>query len=90
MYRWFLLLAVLFAAALGLAIGVLNPAPVTLDLALLQRELPLGGLVLIVFAVGTVCGLLLYWLMFDLPARARRRAEARKERAATGTPVSND
>jgi len=90
MYRWFLLLAVLLAAALGLAIGVLNPTPVVLDIALLQQELPLGGLVLIVFALGTVCGLFLFWLMFDLPARARRRADARKKRTATGTPVSND
>lgn len=90
MYRWFLLLAVLLAAGLGLAIGVLNPAPVALDLGLVQPTLPLGGLVLVVFAAGTVCGLLLFWLMFDLPARVRRRAAGRGKDRATGLPVRDD
>ncbi len=90
MFRWLLLLAVLTAGALGLAIGVLNPAPVVLDLAFIQPRLPLGGLVLIIFAIGTLFGLLLYWLMFDLPARLRRRTTARTKLSATGTPVSND
>ncbi|NDY95406.1 LapA family protein [Wenzhouxiangella limi] len=90
MYRWLLLLAVLVAALLGLAIGVLNPDPVALDLGLVQPSLPLGGLVLIVFAAGTVCGLLLFWLMFDLPARVRRRAAGRGKGNATGLPVQND
>ncbi|MEE4639401.1 MAG: hypothetical protein V2J42_11755 [Wenzhouxiangella sp.] len=90
MYRWLLLLAVLLAAGLGLVIGVLNPVSVTLDLALFSPSLPLGGLVLLVFASGTVFGLLLFWLMFDLPARVRRRAAGRGKSVATGAPVRDD
>lgn len=90
MYRWFLLLAVLLAAGLGLAIGVLNPTPVVLDLGLVQPALPLGGLVLVVFAAGAVCGLLLFWLMFDLPARVRRRTAGRGKDRATGLPVRDE
>jgi uncharacterized membrane protein YciS (DUF1049 family) len=90
MFRWLLLLAVLIAGAVGLAVGVLNPSSVVLDLAFFQPELPLGGLVLLVFAVGTLCGLLLYWVMFDLPARLKRRTTARTKPTTTGTPVTND
>lgn len=90
MFRWLLLIAVLIAGAVGLAVGVLNPSSVVLDLAFIQPELPLGGLVLSVFAVGTLCGLLLFWLMFDLPARLKRRTMARTRPATTGSPVSND
>ncbi len=90
MYRWLLLLAIVLAAGLGLAIGVLNPDPVALDLGLIEPALPLGGLVLIVFAAGTVCGLLLFWLMFDLPARVRRRAAGRGKGKAAGLPVRDD
>ena len=90
MYRWLLLLAVVLAAGVGLAVGVLNPAPVTLDLGLARPALPLGGLVLLIFAAGTLCGLLLYWLMFDLPARLRRRSALRSKGKETGLPVQND
>ncbi|MFP4207757.1 MAG: hypothetical protein ACLFSC_03800 [Wenzhouxiangella sp.] len=90
MYRWLLLLAVLLAAAVGLAIGVLNPDPVELDLMLAAPMLPLGGLVLLVFAAGLLCGLLIFWLMFDLPARLRRRGIDRGKGTTTGLPVRDD
>lgn len=90
MFRWILLLSTLLAAGLGLAIGVLNPDPVQLDLGLLEPELPLGGLVLTVFAFGVIAGLFLFWLMFDLPTRIRRRAANRKQGKATGLPARND
>ena len=90
MFRWLLLFAVLAASIFGLVVGVLNPSSVVLDLAVIQPQLPLGGLVLIVFSAGVICGLFLFWLMFDLPARLRRRTLAQTKNSSTGTPVSND
>lgn len=89
MYRWVLLLSVLVAAGLGLVVGVLNPDPVSLDLALVEPELPLGGLVLSVFALGVVLGLLVFWLMFDLPARLRGKTRQSKKDQKAGLPVRN-
>ncbi len=89
MYRWFLLIAVLIAAGAGLAIGVLNPQPVVLDLAAIAPELPLGGLVLLVFAAGVVIGLLLFWVLFDLPARLHRRVSRQKGSSGSGLPTRN-
>lgn len=89
MYRWLLLFAVLIAALAGLAIGVLNPDPVALQLAVFAPELPLGGLVLLVFASGVIAGLLLYWMLFDLPARIRRRAGGRGQ-SGSALPNPND
>ncbi len=80
----------LLAAALGLVVGVLNPDPVALDLALVEPELPLGGLVLTVFALGVVAGLLVFWVMFDLPARLSRRGRERRKDKAAGLPARND
>jgi uncharacterized integral membrane protein len=73
MYRWLLLVAVLVAALCGLAIGVLNPHPVTLELSGFAPTLPLGALVLLAFGSGVMVGLILFWILFDLPARFRRR-----------------
>ncbi|MGY6554900.1 MAG: hypothetical protein ACXIUM_10300 [Wenzhouxiangella sp.] len=73
MYRWFLILAVFLAAAAGLLIGVLNPDPVTLELAIFAPTLPKGALVVAVFGAGVLAGLLLFWLLFALPARWQRR-----------------
>lgn len=89
MYRWLLLLAVLIAALGGLAIGVLNPEPVVLELAVFAPALPLGGLVMLVFAAGVVAGMLIFWLLFDLPARIRRRAAGRQD-SRSGLPTTND
>lgn len=86
MYRWFLLLAVLVSAALGLLVGVLNPDPVIIDLALVAPQLPLGGLILLVFAIGVIVGLLLFWILFDLPARVRRRTRQSKS-SGSGLPA---
>lgn len=72
LFRWILLLAVFVAAMLGLLVGVLNPEPVTLDLAIWTPSLPLGAMLLLVFGTGILIGLLLFWLLFALPARLRR------------------
>lgn len=75
MYRWFLILAVFLAAAAGLLIGVLNPDPVTLELAIFEPTLPMGALVVAVFGIGVVAGMLVFWLLFALPARWRKRQQ---------------
>lgn len=73
MYRWFLIVAVFLAAVAGLLIGVLNPDPIVLRLALFEPSLPLGALVLLIFALGVLVGMLLFWLLFALPAQLRRQ-----------------
>lgn len=81
MFRWIALIVCLIAAALGLAVGVMNPEPVSLTLATLELELALGSLVVVIFIAGLATGLVLFLLLFHLPARwtARRlHAEARR------------
>ena len=82
MYRWLLLIAVFIAALVGLAVGVLNPDPVTLELALITPTYPLGAMILVAFGVGVVIGLILFWLLFDLPARVRRRMHSKETQGA--------
>ncbi|NBD96395.1 MAG: DUF1049 domain-containing protein [Gammaproteobacteria bacterium] len=83
MFRWFLIVLVLLAAAAGLVVGVLNAEPVSLDLIALEVSLPLGGLVLLALALGVLVGLLMAWLLFFLPGRIRRSGESRKRRKGT-------
>jgi len=72
MFRWIVLVTCLFAVAIGLAIGVMNPEPVVVNLPGLTFSLPLGSLLMLVFALGLVCGLLVYLMLFHLPSRLRR------------------
>ncbi len=72
MYRWLLLLAVFLAALAGLMIGVLNPEPVTVQLAVVEPTMALGAMILLAFGIGVLAGLAVFWLLFDLPARFRR------------------
>ncbi len=88
MYRWLLLLAVFLAAVCGLIVGVLNPDPVTLELALIAPTYPLGALMLAAFGAGVIVGLVLFWLLFDLPARLRRRLKA-KDAQGSNLPSEN-
>lgn len=76
MYRWLLLVAVVLAALAGLMIGVLNPDPVTVQLAVLEPTMALGAMILVTFGIGVFAGLALFWLLFDLPARFRRQRRA--------------
>ncbi len=87
MFRWLLILLVLLAAVAGLALGVVNPEPVTLDLIAIQLSLPLGALVLAVLSLGILAGLILTWLLFILPARlrARSRSSSRNPRGVATT-----
>ncbi len=88
MYRWLLLIAVFVAALVGLAVGVLNPDPVTLELALIAPTYPLGAMLLIVFGIGVLIGLIVYWLLFDVPARFKRRTKT-KHRQGTNLPTGH-
>ena len=72
MFRWLLIFLVLIAAVAGLAVGVLNGEPVTLDLAVMDLTLPLGGLVLAALVLGLLAGLALAWILFILPGRLKR------------------
>lgn len=72
MFRWIVLITCVFAVAIGLAIGVMNPEPVVVNLPGLTFSLPLGSLLMLVFALGLVCGLLVYLMLFHLPSRLRR------------------
>ncbi len=72
MFRWIVLITCVLAVAIGLAIGVMNPDPVVVNLPGLTFSLPLGSLLMLVFALGLICGLLVYLMLFHLPSRLRR------------------
>lgn len=73
MFRWIVLIACLLAAAIGLAVGVMNPDPVDLRLPAFELSLPLGSLLVIVFSAGLAVGLLLFLVLFHLPSRFARK-----------------
>ncbi len=74
MFRWIVLIACVLAAAVGLAVGVMNPDPVRAAFPGLEIELALGSLLVIVFIVGVMIGSLLFLLFFHLPSRVRKRS----------------
>lgn len=85
MFRWLLIVLVLLAAIAGLALGVVNSEPVTLDLIATGISLPLGALVLATLTLGILTGLFLAWLLFILPGRlrARSRSSGRESRGTS-------
>jgi uncharacterized integral membrane protein len=82
MFRWAVLIVCLLAAVAGLSIGVLNPDSVAVVLPGWSFELPLGSLLMATFALGLICGLLLYLIFFRLPnrlSRGRQSSVTRKD-----------
>jgi len=75
MFRWIVLLGCLFGVAMGLVVGVMNPQPVDVFLPGLEFTIGLGGLMILMFAIGVAIGLLLFLLLFHLPWRVRRRGK---------------
>jgi len=73
----YILLAVA-AIVVGLIIGTLNSAPVSLDLLWIQFEIPLGLAILLGFSLGLVTGLSIIYLLRVLPLSL----QLRKARAA--------
>ena len=76
-----ILIALLFAA-LGVAIGALNPQRVTLDLGFTGLDAGLGVLVLAALLVGVLCG----GLMLALGVVVPLRRELKRERARDHAP----
>lgn len=74
MFRWIVLIACLLAAAVGLAVGVMNPELVDFSIPGNELSLPLGSLLVIFFVIGLVFGLLLFLFLFHLPSRLGRKA----------------
>lgn len=73
MYRVIALILALVAAVAGLLFGTLNPDPLPLDFLFTTVTVPSGAALLGAFAGGVICGLLIAWLLFWLPARLRRK-----------------
>ncbi len=71
MLRWFFALIVIFGAALGLLLGVLNADPVLLDLGLLRWEASLGAIVAAAVGLGMLIGLLAGAVLGRLGRRRR-------------------
>ncbi|NBB93108.1 MAG: DUF1049 domain-containing protein [Gammaproteobacteria bacterium] len=89
MFRWLLILLTLAAAVFGLALGVLNADPVTLDLIAGSISLPLGGLVLLAFVTGLLAGVVLAWLLFIVPGRFIRRSRASSREEGGRLPANH-
>jgi len=73
MFRWIVLIACLLAALSGLAVGVMNPEVVQVELPGLTFELALGSMLMLTFACGLMAGLILHVVLFSLPARFKKR-----------------
>lgn len=78
MFRWLLLVLVVFAALAGLALGILNPESVSLDLVVVELKVSLGAAVAGFLGIGVLLGLLLAVFLFALPGRLRTRRKGQK------------
>lgn len=79
MFRWVLLFAIVVAAVVGVVVGVMNPEPVIVQLPGTAFEFPLGALLMVTLSVGLVAGCILFFVLFQLPAKmnsARRPSKA--------------
>lgn len=86
MYRIGFIIVIVFAVAVGILVGALNPELVAVDLLWAQFEWPLGLLVLAVFAAGLLTGLALAWLLAIIPLRVRLRRESAKASTSSADP----
>lgn len=73
MFRIVVLVLGLVAAIVGLLFGALNPDPVALDFLFLRFSPPAGAALLGAFALGLIGGMLIAWLLFNLPGRWTKR-----------------
>ncbi len=58
MFKLFIVIVSLVLLILGIVLGVLNPAPVTLDVFLIKMELPLGLVLAVTLVLGALLGVL--------------------------------
>lgn len=75
MWRWVLILVVVLGLVAGLAAGVLNPQPLTLDLFFVRVGAPFGVLIIVAFALGALVGAM-FALIFGIARRSRSAAPA--------------
>lgn len=75
MWRWVLILVVLLGLVAGLAAGILNPQPLTLDLFFVRVGAPFGVLIIAAFAVGALVGAI-FAVIFGIARRSRSAATA--------------
>jgi len=81
----YILLAIA-AIVVGLIVGTLNSAPVSLDLLWFQFEISLGLAILLGFSLGLVTGLSIIYMLRVLPLRL----QLRKTRAALAKKVKTN
>lgn len=81
----YILLAIT-AIVVGLIVGTLNSAPVSLDLLWFQFEISLGLAILLGFSLGLVTGLSIIYLLRVLPLSL----QLRKTRAALAKEVKTN
>ena len=89
MYRVLFIVVVILAVALGLLVGTLNPATVTVDLLWVRLEWPLGLVILSAAAAGLLLGVALAWLFSILPLRARLRRLRLQQDPARDSALKN-
>jgi uncharacterized integral membrane protein len=71
------LLVALFCLAVGIAVGALNPEPITLDLGLTTLHATLGVSILLALLAGVVIGGLAVSASMVLPLQRRLRRSTR-------------
>jgi len=85
LYRIIFIIIAVLAIALGLLVGTLNSATVSVDLLWFQLDWPLGLLLLVTCTSGLLLGLLLAWFFSILPLRSQlRRARGGETNKPTG------
>jgi uncharacterized integral membrane protein len=86
LYRIGFIIVMILAVALGLLVGTLNHALVTVDLLWLELQWPLGLALLSALSAGLLIGLLLAWLFAVLPLRVAMRKARRNLTESTDSP----
>lgn len=93
MYRLIFIVIAVLAIAAGLLLGTLNADPVSLDLLWVQLNWPLGLVLVMALAVGTLLGMAFTWLLQVWPAKLalrRARAAGLKSPSSPDTETLND
>ncbi len=89
MWRWLLALVLLAGIASGVIFGVLNPDPVTLDLAAFNWTATLGTIVTLAFGAGVLVGCLAMVLL-RLLQRPRPRANRMRRSTTEQGSIGHD
>jgi uncharacterized integral membrane protein len=85
MYHWFVLVAVILATLFGLAIGVLNPSEIDLNLVFASWQTTSGMLFTIALVAGVLIGVVSMWVVRVLPLQYQLRKLKRNSSAAASS-----